>query len=102
MHKYTYWGGFEWDEGKNEANRRKHRLDFETAREIFSGPILTWLDSRHDYGETRSGAIGRTDGMTLVVVFTDRRGNARIISARKANRHERKIYEEAIAAIERG
>ena len=102
MYKDTYQAGFEWDEAKNEANRRKHRLDFETARGIFGGPILTWVDSRHDYGEMRSGAIGQTDGMTLVVIFTHRRGSVRIISARKANRHERNIYEEAIAAIERG
>ena len=40
--------------------------------------------------------------MTLVVVFTRRGEKIRIISARKANRHERNIYEEAITAIERG
>ena len=42
---------FEWDEVKNYANIRKHGISFETAKRIFEGPVVTWIDQRKDYGE---------------------------------------------------
>lgn len=44
---------FEWDEKKNEENITKHGLYFEDADAVFESPMLTWLDTRFDYGEKR-------------------------------------------------
>jgi uncharacterized protein len=44
---------FEWDEQKNQANIRKHKLDFEDAWQIFEAPMLVALDDREEYGEER-------------------------------------------------
>ena len=44
---------FEWDEAKRKENLRKHGLDFLDAPTLFSGPMLTRLDTREDYGEPR-------------------------------------------------
>ena len=44
---------FEWDEEKNISNIKKHGLSFDEAKEVFSGVLVTSLDSRVDYGETR-------------------------------------------------
>ena len=67
------------------------------AQLIFDGPVLTVRDQRKDYGEVREVSIGMIDDIAiLTVVHTDRRGNARIISARPASERERRRYEEAI------
>ena len=88
---------YEWDDAKNRANVAKHGIGFETASRIFAGPIVTAEDARRDYGETRLNSIGAVEGVAIVVVtHTDRRGIIRIISARPANRAERKRYEEAV------
>ncbi|MDI6791866.1 MAG: BrnT family toxin [bacterium] len=89
---------FEWDKEKNEVNIRKHGIDFSDAPEIFDGPILIWLDTRQDYGEDRWCAIGITNGRIVKVVFTERGKNAtiRIISLRKANKHEREKYRKEL------
>ncbi len=50
---------FEWNAGKNRANWIKHGIDFETARQIFDGPVLTRSDRRRDYGEDRHVSIGQ-------------------------------------------
>lgn len=42
---------FEWDEEKNKANQRKHRISFEEAAEIFCYPMYELVDTRFDYGE---------------------------------------------------
>jgi uncharacterized protein len=88
---------FEWDEDKNEINVGKHGVGFETAARIFEGPILSWRDDRKEYGEVRTHSIGQVDGVViLAVIHTERSGRTRIISARPADRTERKRYEEAI------
>jgi uncharacterized protein len=88
---------FEWDEDKNQENIRKHGLDFADAWEIFEAPMRTALDARADYGEDRWAGIGFLGNRIVVVVFT-RRGEdmIRIISLRKALKHERKKFEEAL------
>jgi uncharacterized protein len=53
-------------------------------------------DTRRDYGEMRVIAIGRVAGVTLTVVYTDRDDARRIISARRANRRERRAYNQAL------
>lgn len=88
---------YEWDEAKNAINIEKHGVDFETAALIFDGPVLTFEDIRHDYGEQRLNSIGSAAGIVLLTVtHTDRQGTIRIISARPASRRERKRYEEAL------
>jgi len=84
---------FERDEHKDRANRRKHGVSFVEAREIFEGPVLTWLDDRQDYGEERYLSIGAlSQSAVIVVTHTHRNGKTRLISARRANRKERTLY----------
>ena len=86
---------FEWDETKNQLNQDKHGISFAEARKIFQCPVLTWEDTRHNYGEARYisvGELGDSIVVVLVIVHTPRGRKTRIISARKANTHERKSY----------
>ena len=84
---------FEWDEQKNERNRAKHGVSFEEATRIFGHPVVAEEDTRRDYGERRFIAYGETEGHILTVVFTWREERLRIISARRANHHERGTYQ---------
>jgi uncharacterized DUF497 family protein len=87
----------EWDEAKNLLNVAKHGVSFDLAQRIFDGPVLTWIDDRQDYGETREISIGKVDdAVVLTVAHTDRSGVRRLISARRASRRERSRYEEAL------
>lgn len=87
---------FEWDEGKAKKNLIKHGVSFEEASTVFEDPLsLTIADPLHSDEEDRLVTLGEsTDGRPLVVVFTERGDNIRIISARRASRRERKDYEE--------
>lgn len=86
---------FEWDDEKDKANRQKHDLSFDEAKLIFEGPTLTWVDDRFDYGEVRMTTVGLIrDVVAVTVVHTDRTGVVRIISARLANRRERRLLHE--------
>jgi uncharacterized DUF497 family protein len=88
---------FEWDEQKNAANIHKHGFDFTDAWEIFESPMLTAPDTREDYGEERWIGIGFLRERVVVVVFVELKDNTiRIISLRKALKHERIKFEEAI------
>ncbi len=88
---------FEWDAVKNNINIRKHGIDFADVVDIFNHPMLTILDERVDYGEQRWVAIGKIYAITGVVVYTERIGDIiRIISARKATKHEARQYEQNI------
>lgn len=88
---------YEWDDAKDAANIRKHGIGFEAAIRIFDGPVLRAVDNRFDYGEVRENSVGMIGGaLCIVVTHTDRSGVTRIISARRANRRERKRYAEAI------
>jgi uncharacterized DUF497 family protein len=86
---------YEWDAAKKVVNQIKHGISFEEARLIFEGDVLTGVDSRRDYGETRYTSIGAIEGLIVIaVVHTDRNGIVRIISARLANRRERQKYHD--------
>lgn len=61
-------GMFEWDEAKNRRNVEKHGVEFAIALGIFEGPVLTFVDARNDYRETRRISIGRVGDAMLVVV----------------------------------
>jgi uncharacterized DUF497 family protein len=85
--------GFEWDEEKNHANKRKHGIDFRDAVRIFEGPALDRVDKRADYGEVRINSLGDLNGLIIAnITHTDRSGETRLISARLANRAERDLY----------
>ena len=85
---------FEWDSIKNQRNIEKHGIDFTDAVRIFERPTLTVVDNRRDYGEKRIAAMGTVEDVILYVVYTVRDSIWRIISARRANRRERKKYFE--------
>ncbi len=89
---------FDWDPAKNETNLKKHGISFDEARHIFDVPILTRVDDRHEYSENRDISLGSLSlGAVVVVVHTERAGRIRLISARKANRLERKVYHDHLA-----
>lgn len=87
---------FEWDPKKADANAAKHAVSFEEAVTVFRDPLyLIFADPDHSVNESRFLAIGSSgEGRLLVVSFTERAGATRLISARKATKKERRIYEE--------
>lgn len=83
---------FEWDEEKNELNKLKHKISFETAAQVFEDPAYVEMyDFEHSIEEDRYIAIGMV-GEVLFVVFTERKENIRLISARLATDSERRLY----------
>jgi uncharacterized DUF497 family protein len=86
----------EWDPIKARKNQRKHGVAFEEATTVFSDPLSSTIpDPLHSDIEERFIIIGQSiERRLLVVVHTDRGDTIRIISARVANTHERKTYEE--------
>lgn len=89
--------GFQWDKGNIVKNWLKHGVTQGEAEEIFfHEPLLLFEDEKHSDHEDRFLAFGRTDeGRRLVVAFTIRRDQIRIISARNMNKQERGAYEKA-------
>jgi uncharacterized DUF497 family protein len=84
---------YTWDPEKNRANVAKHGIAFSDAVRIFEGPTLEREDGRFDYGETRVYAIGLVNGLEITVIYTDREHDERrIISAWRAEPHERRAY----------
>lgn len=86
---------FEWDGNKNEINRKKHKIDFETAAWVFYDENhIELYDETHSANEERFIAIGMVGGIATVVfvVYTPRKNVIRIISARKATKKERDDY----------
>jgi uncharacterized DUF497 family protein len=89
---------FEWDDRKNQMNIRKHGIDFRDVVEMFNGPMLVQVDTRRDYGEDRWIGIGLLFTVVAVVVYIEWEDieTIRIISARKATRHESQEYYKRI------
>ncbi len=87
---------FEWDEKKDQANIKKHKVGFDEAATVFIDPFsITIPDSDHSVEEQRHIDIGHSArGRMLVVIYTERGSNMRIISCRKATLSERKLYEK--------
>jgi uncharacterized DUF497 family protein len=87
---------FEWDYRKALTNAAKHGLTFNEAKTVFGDPLsLTVLDPDQETDEQRFLIFGRmASGSTIVVSFTERGGNIRLISARYMTPGERKAYEE--------
>lgn len=83
---------FAWDEKKRIANLAKHGIDFRDAERIFAGPLVTVEDARQDYGELRYVALGMLEGIVVSLVYAERDELVRVISIRKALRHEARFY----------
>jgi uncharacterized DUF497 family protein len=81
-----------WDEAKRRANLRKHGLDFADALAVFSGITCTIEDRRFDYGEQRFVTLGMLRDTVVVTAHAEARDRIRIISMRKATRHEQILY----------
>ena len=83
---------FEWDSEKAALNRRKHKVSFETATNVFFDENrIEKLDEDHSDDEERWQVIGKVNKI-LFVIYTEREDRTRIISARKADKDERREY----------
>ena len=83
---------FEWDDEKNRINLRKHGVDFTDAAQVFFDENrIEQPDEFHSDDEDRWQVIGMVEEI-LFVIYTEREDRTRIISARKANKRERRIY----------
>ena len=88
---------FTWDARKNREDVARHGIAFEDALHIFERPTLEKADDRFDYGENRVYAVCVVNGIEVTVIYVDRAGEARrIISAWRAERHEREAYWKSV------
>jgi uncharacterized DUF497 family protein len=84
---------FEWNKSKAKNNYAKHGVTFDVAKKVFKDPFaVEVLDDRQDYGEERFIIIGMVDDCLLYVAYTERNDVIRIISARRATKHEQEAY----------
>lgn len=81
-----------WDESKRRLNLRKHGIDFRDAEAIFDGPTVTAEDTRLAYGEQRLVTLGVLNGVVVSMTYTECKDDMRIISIRKALKHETHFY----------
>jgi hypothetical protein len=92
---------FIWEERKSRRNLAKHKVSFETAMLVFDDPRAISRLDRIEHGEERWQTLGLAGGIVVLLVahtYHDEDGEEviRIISARKATPHERKMYEQGI------
>lgn len=83
---------FVWDEAKRWLNLRKHGIDFADAEKIFRGVTFTAEDTREDYGEQRFLTLGLLEDQVVSIAHTEQGEEIRIISIRKATKHEARFY----------
>ena len=84
---------YEWDESKRIKNIVFHGVDFYSIEDFEWNRSLIFDDNRKDYGESRYIAFAPIENRLHCAVFTNRYGNIRLISLRKANPREVKLYE---------
>jgi uncharacterized DUF497 family protein len=85
--------GFEWDATKAQSNLAKHKVSFEAARLVFDDVFaLDRFDVGSEGSEVRYVIMGMAKGVILTVVYAERSERTRIISARKATKHEQREY----------
>ena len=91
---------FSWNDAKSATNLRKHGVRFEVARRVFNDPLHVTRQDRMEGGELRWQTVGMASGVALLLVAHTWREtesgqeHIRIISARRATRLERKVYEQ--------
>ena len=84
---------FEWNEDKAKANYVKHGVSFKDAMLAFRDHFAVEIfDDRMNYGEERINLIGSCNGVILHVTYTERDDKIRLISARRAEKHEQQYY----------
>ncbi len=86
-------GDFEWDAEKASSNRRKHGVSFEEAAEAMRDPSSVDFEDIAHLENLVTLAMSPRDRV-LYVVTTERGDRVRIVSARVATSHERRLYEE--------
>lgn len=90
---------FSWSRAKNQVNIQKHGISFELARYVFNDPFHFTQKNRIERGEQRYETVGEVEGTLLFVIHTmeeDEDGTIiaiRLISARKADKSERRSFE---------
>ncbi len=86
---------FAWDQLKAIANLKKHGVSFEEAKTVFDNPLAVIFDDEaHSVDESREIIMGHSQqNRLLLIAFTERSSNIRIISARLVTRKEREDYE---------
>jgi len=89
-------GGFDWDQGNTDKSYQKHGISVKESEELFLDENILFIDDiKHSQKERRFIAIGKTlEDKILFTVFNFRKDKIRIISARPANKKEKKQYEE--------
>ena len=85
---------FEWDPNKAARNLRDHDVSFPTATRVFLDAFVVEIDEQDHDGELRYNVVGQVEDRLLHVTYTMRGGAYRIISARAAEPHERRLYHE--------
>ncbi len=90
-----------WDENKQLGNLAKHGVDFRDLEDLEWREALNFEDRRRDYGETRQIAMAPIGVRLHVVLFVERGGERRVISARKANSREVEFYENETHSSDR-
>jgi hypothetical protein len=89
---------YEWDETKRRINLQQHGIDFADLPPLFAGELVILEDDRYEYGERRYLAFGLLAGRLLAVAYTERGEDViRLISARKASKHETKQFYHQVA-----
>jgi len=81
-----------WDEAKRQANIAKHGYDFAGVESIWDQPVVSWDDEREYYGEQRINLLGWLHGQVMFLTYTDDGDHFRVISLRKADKHETGRY----------
>lgn len=88
---------YEWDEAKRQINLRQHGIDFADIPQVLEGDLILLEDDRYDYGETRYIVFGLLFERVVVVAYTERGEDMiRLISARKASKHETRQFFDQI------
>ena len=83
---------FEFDPAKSAANRAKHGIDFDEAKELWLGKTVS---ASVDFpGEPRTLVIGKIAGKHWTAVVIERGDNVRLISVRRARRKEEQMYDQ--------
>jgi uncharacterized protein len=88
---------FEWDDDKAASNFAKHGIRFSETKSVFEDDLnsITFADPEYAFGEARYIEIGISNrGQLLTIVYVEREGCIRIISARKATSSEVRVYDQ--------
>ncbi|MEO7222192.1 MAG: BrnT family toxin [Devosia sp.] len=88
---------FAWDEEKRQSIISEREIDLARVARIFEGAVITEIDDRRDYGETRLISLGMIGEEAFYVVHTNRDGVTRLITAWNGGEHGKKRYQASIA-----